>query len=128
MKISISIRAVIVAMLCLVAGLSTAQEDMRVVDNSVFDKITRPAAVFNHDEHNEVGGIEDCIECHHVYEDGQRLDDESSEDLRCVDCHDGTKDGAPLSLRKAFHGNCKGCHLKQKAGPILCGECHQKNR
>ncbi len=106
------------------AGWSAAQEEMRYVDNSVFAKTTRPAAVFAHDQHNEVSGLDDCIECHHVYEDGQRLEDESSEDSPCADCHDGSKDGPELSLRKAYHQNCKGCHLKLKAGPILCGECH----
>jgi hypothetical protein len=32
--------------------------------------------------------IEDCNECHHVYEDGEKLEDESSEDSSCSECHE----------------------------------------
>lgn len=110
---------------CLMIGHVLAQEDMVVVDNSVFDNPTRPSARFEHDSHNEASEIDDCTVCHHVYEDGVRSEDESSEDLRCIDCHDGSKDGPEYGLRKAYHENCKGCHLEQKAGPILCGECHR---
>lgn len=124
MKLTGLLWTTVIVILCSVAVRGVAQEEMRFIDNSVFSKITRPPAVFEHDSHNEKSGIDDCIECHHVYEDGKRLEDESSEDLRCVDCHDGSKDGAALSLRKAYHQNCKGCHLERKDGPILCGQCH----
>ncbi len=103
-----------------------AQEDMEVVDNSVFENHQRTPSVFFHDEHNENAGIDGCAECHHIYEKGERLEDESSEDQSCSDCHNlEGGDGQP-SLIKAFHGNCKGCHLDEKKGPILCGECHVK--
>lgn len=103
-----------------------SQEEMTVVDNSVFDNPQRTPSVFVHDEHNETAGIDDCAACHHVYEDGELMEDESSEDQSCSDCHDLTgSDGQP-SLDKAFHTNCKGCHQEQGNGPILCGECHIK--
>jgi len=103
-----------------------AQEDMIVVDNSVFDNPQRTPSVFVHDEHNENAGIDDCAACHHLYEDGELLEDESSEDQSCSDCHSlEGGDGQP-ALMKAFHGNCKGCHQQEGRGPILCGECHQK--
>jgi hypothetical protein len=103
-----------------------AQEDMTVVDNSVFDNPQRTPSVFVHDEHNEIAGIDDCAACHHVYEDGKLVEDESSEDARCSDCHSlEGGDGQP-SLINAFHGNCKGCHQTKGKGPILCGECHKK--
>ena len=103
-----------------------AQEDMEFVDNSVFDNPQRTPSVFHHDEHNETAGIDDCAECHHVYEDGERLEDESSEDQSCSDCHSlEGGDGQP-SLIKAFHDKCKGCHQEEKKGPRLCGECHIK--
>ena len=103
-----------------------AQEDMTVVDNSVFDDPQRTPSVFIHDEHNDNAGLDDCAECHHVYEDGQRLEDESSEDQSCSECHSlEGGDGQP-ALMKAFHTNCKGCHQQEERGPILCGECHQK--
>lgn len=102
-----------------------AQEDMRYIDNECFQHPKRPSATFIHDQHNEKAGIDECNRCHHVYQEGVLLEDESSEDQRCVDCH-GEKQTAPLPLMKAFHLNCKGCHQEQKAGPIMCGQCHRK--
>ena len=101
-----------------------SQEDMVVVDSEGFDKKQRPPAVFRHDEHNELALIEDCNECHHVYEDGEKLEDESSEDSTCAECHEEEGSGNQLGLKKAFHTNCKGCHQQNKKGPIMCGECH----
>lgn len=102
------------------------QEEMAFLDNRVFDKPIRTPAVFRHDEHNETAAIEECHECHHIYENGKKLDDESSEDQRCSDCHDKKDAGNKLALRKAFHKNCKGCHIQKKRGPVMCGECHRK--
>ena len=104
-----------------------SQEDMEFVDNSVFENPQREPSVFRHDEHNEMAEIEECYECHHIYENGKRLEDESSEDQSCVECHDEKASGNTPALTKAYHTNCKGCHLKQKKGPILCGECHKKS-
>ena len=103
-----------------------SQEEMTIVDNSVFDNPMRTSAVFRHDEHNEAAEIEECNECHHIYEDGQKVEDESSEDSRCADCHEKEGSGNQLGLRKAYHTNCKGCHLEKKKGPVMCGECHVK--
>ena len=104
-----------------------SQEDMEVVDDGGFSKNQRPPAIFRHDEHNEKAEIEDCNECHHVYEEGKKLEDESSEDQSCSECHDEKGSGNMPGLRKAFHTNCKGCHLEQNKGPIMCGTCHVRN-
>jgi hypothetical protein len=104
-----------------------SQEDMEVVDNEGFTKKQRPPAVFRHDEHNEMAEIDECSECHHIYENGKKLEDESSEDQSCSECHDEEGSGDQLSLRKAFHTNCKGCHLQNKKGPIMCGQCHVRS-
>jgi hypothetical protein len=104
-----------------------SQEDMEVVDNEGFSKKQRPPVVFRHDEHNGKAQIEDCSECHHVYENGDKLEDESSEDQSCSDCHDERGAAKMLGLRKAFHTNCKGCHLTRKQGPVMCGKCHVRN-
>jgi hypothetical protein len=103
-----------------------SQDDMTVVDNSDFINPQRTPSRFEHDLHNENAGIDDCAECHHVYEDGQKVEGESSEGQNCSECHElKGSDGQP-SLIKAFHTNCKGCHEAQGKGPILCGECHVK--
>ena len=103
-----------------------AQEDLTRIDNSVFTKAVRPAVLFQHDEHNQKAGIDECNECHHIYEDGERLEYESSEDQMCSECHTLQPSDNPLPLMKAFHKNCKGCHTEKKSGPIMCGECHTK--
>ena len=103
-----------------------AQEDMVVVEGDRFENQRRPAAVFRHDDHNDAAEIEECNECHHVYENGERLADESSEDQRCSDCHTEKTSGTQPGLRKAFHLNCKGCHQTKKQGPVMCGECHRR--
>ena len=105
---------------------SYAQEDMVVVEGDSFEVQRRPSAVFRHDAHNDAAEIEECNECHHVYENGKRLEDESSEDQRCVECHTEKKDGDRPGLRKAFHLNCKGCHQSKRQGPVMCGECHAR--
>ena len=120
------IAATLVSLLIFVTAYS--QEDMTHVDNSVFNNPQRVSSVFKHEEHNEAAGLEECNECHHVYdEDGQKLEDESSEDQQCAECHGDSASGKAPALEKAYHTNCKGCHLQQKNGPILCGECHVKS-
>jgi hypothetical protein len=101
-----------------------SQEDMVVVNDDVFENPQRPPAVFKHDEHNEIAEIEECNKCHHIYEDGELVEDESSEDQSCSDCHAENDSGDTPGLTKAFHRNCKGCHLENKKGPIMCGQCH----
>jgi hypothetical protein len=101
-----------------------SQEEMKVVSPDAFTAPQRPAAVFPHEAHNEKAGIENCNQCHHVYEDGKLVEDESSEDRRCSDCHGLEDEGRQPGLMKAFHLNCKGCHHEQKKGPLMCGECH----
>lgn len=103
-----------------------SQEDMENVDRSPFPHPERTASVFNHEEHNEAAEIDDCSECHHVYEDGVKLEDESSEDMTCSECHEIEVSDDQPALMQAFHMNCKGCHLSEKKGPIMCGECHRK--
>ena len=101
------------------------QEDMVAVSNDAFPDPQRPPSVFNHEEHNETAGIEECNECHHVYDDnGVLAEDESSEDQRCSDCHELRASGKKPGLMNAFHINCKGCHEEKNKGPVMCGQCH----
>jgi len=101
-----------------------SQEDLMVVKDDGFPKRQRPPAVFEHDNHNETAEIEECNECHHIYESGEKKEDESSEDQLCSDCHSANSSDSQPGLKKAFHLSCKGCHLEKKKGPIICGECH----
>ena len=103
-----------------------SQEDITVLKDSAFKNRQRSAAVFVHEEHNEKAEIEECNVCHHLYEDGKKIEDESSEDQYCSDCHELKASGSIPALMKAFHMNCKECHLDQKEGPVTCGECHKK--
>lgn len=124
-------RAVLMVILCpmlLFAWISAySQDEMEFIGNQAFDNPQRTASVFVHDEHNEAAGIDECNVCHHVYDDdGTLLEDESSEDQGCFECHDLVKSGKKPSLMQAYHFNCKDCHQKEKKGPIMCGECHQK--
>ena len=114
------------AFLMLFVLFSYSQEDMEVINSDSFSRQRRPPAIFRHDDHNDAAEIEECNECHHVYEDGVKLADESSEDQRCSECHTEKTTGNTPGLRKAFHLNCKGCHQLKKLGPVMCGECHVK--
>jgi hypothetical protein len=111
-----------VSLWLLVPGFS--QEDMVAVDISPFEKPQRAPSLFTHDAHNEKASIDNCSECHHVYRDGKKVEDESSEGERCADCHGQKAQGRVPSLTNAFHANCKGCHLERQKGPVMCGQCH----
>jgi hypothetical protein len=128
MKKPVFVAVGVLAALLLVIGAAYSQEDMTVVSNEVFDNPQRGAAVFVHDEHNEAAGLDDCAQCHHLYDDtGNIVEDESSEDQACADCHgDKDEEGKP-NLTKAYHLNCKNCHLQGKKGPIVCAQCHIKD-
>ena len=117
---------VLLAVLSMAALTAYSQEDIEFVEDSGFVSNMRPLPAFMHDEHNKKAGIEECNECHHVYEDGQKLEDESSEDMQCADCHEATSSGSMPGLREAFHLNCKGCHMETKKGPVMCGQCHER--
>jgi len=101
-----------------------SQDEIIQVNNDVFLNPQRPATVFRHEEHNEAAEIEDCTQCHHLYEDGNLVEGESSEDMRCADCHEEVQAEKVPSLMQAFHLNCKGCHQEKNSGPVMCGECH----
>lgn len=128
MKRSIFLFSVIWLGVVLLMVTAYSQDDMEFVDDAAFESPRRAPAVFFHDEHNEKAEIDDCAECHHLFdEQGNKLEDESSEDQSCSDCHALEDRGSQPGLRKAFHLNCKGCHLQRQKGPIVCGECHPKS-
>jgi len=118
---------VLVGVLALAALTAYSQEDIEFVEDSGFASNMRPLPAFTHDEHNEKAGIEECSECHHVYnEEGKLVEDESSEGQACSECHGAEGDEFPMELVRRYHLNCRGCHQDSQAGPIACGECHAK--
>jgi hypothetical protein len=118
----------VLAVLALVAGSAVySQEDVATVRDSAFGNRMRPPVPFVHDDHNEKAGIDDCNVCHHVVEDGQVLEDESSEDMECSECHLAAAGAKPIELIAVYHLRCGGCHREQLAGPVMCAECHPRN-
>jgi len=88
----------------------------------------RAPAFFPHDKHMEDVG--DCKACHHRYEKGENVLDESeldgSDAMRCRTCHNA---GSETDARQAFHRQCIQCHrIMEKegkaSGPRTCGQCH----
>ena len=125
MKKAILIAVVLACGLVLNLYPAFSQDDMVIISNEVFPSPQRPACVFKHDEHNEKAGIEDCSACHHVYEDGKLVQDDSSEGTPCAECHKvNAKTGTPLML--AYHMQCIDCHTQKGKGPVACGQCHVK--
>ena len=103
-----------------------SQEDIVSLADSAFKDRQRPAAVFLHEDHNEKAEIEECNVCHHIYEGGNKVEDDSSEGQGCSDCHHVKEDEPTRPLMKAYHDLCKECHKDNDKGPVTCGECHPK--
>ncbi|MCF8076978.1 MAG: cytochrome c family protein [Desulfotignum sp.] len=103
-----------------------AGQDLERLDPWAFESPRRPGAVFSHDDHIFLAD-DDCSVCHHVYEDGELVSDESSDDLYCSDCHSlKPAPDNPMPLEAAYHNLCRDCHFDRGEGPVLCGECHVK--
>ncbi len=89
---------------------------------------TRGGVAFPHELHMD--GFE-CLDCHHIMENGQNILDESDleegdPDALCSSCHHSE---SKIKKREAFHYQCMGCHNNNRmtseiTGPTLCGECH----
>ena len=116
--------AVVAACVFLYMIPAFSQDEITFLLDPAFKKHERPAAVFVHDVHNEKAGIDDCAVCHHVWEDGKIVEDESSEDQKCSDCHKVKPDSGTTGLRNAYHNLCTSCHIKENKGPVTCAGCH----
>ena len=108
---------------CSISAFSQEDSYLKV---DAFGKLERPVSVFDHDTHNEKAQAEDCSICHHVYENGKKVEGESSEGQACSECHKLKAQGNQPGLRMAYHQQCKKCHVEAKKGPVACGECHVK--
>ena len=104
----------------------SSQEDMTHVRSDALGPLTRPMAVFAHDQHNEKAGIDDCAACHHGKDAQGRQDKEDiSAGIPCADCHAGAEKQV-TPLMRAYHQQCIGCHTQMAKGPTHCAGCHVK--
>lgn len=103
-----------------------SQQDMKVLAPAALGKLTRPAAQFNHDAHNEKAQLTDCVVCHHGGADGKQDKTASTEGTPCSDCHKVKTNGKGTDLTHAYHGQCIGCHQAKGKGPVACGQCHKR--
>ncbi|MGE4297492.1 MAG: acidic tetraheme cytochrome c3 TmcA [Desulfovibrionaceae bacterium] len=103
-----------------------ASDDAARLAPEAFGAMQRPAALFDHDAHNEKAQLEDkCYMCHHM--DGSKpTPDETSEGTPCADCHAVTPEKGKTGLMEAYHKQCKSCHTTEAKGPVACGECHKR--
>jgi len=108
----------------LLSTLAWGQEGIRELLSPAFGRHQRPAALFEHDAHNEKAKLQDCVACHHGGGQGRIDPSASSEGTPCSECHAVSPAGTGTSLMRAFHKQCVGCHTAQKKGPLACGECH----
>jgi len=118
--------AVFSLLLLIITFSAFSQEDIETVADSAFKNPTRPGVAFFHDEHNENAVIEECNVCHHMFENGKRLDDDDSIGMECSECHYSEAEGSISDLIRVYHLQCSVCHQAQKIGPVLCGECHRR--
>ena len=111
-------------------GLMAQQDNILLDHSEVFIKRERPPVAFPHNRHME--GEFPCKDCHHQYENGRNVLDESTlqegnKGIKCSECHGGR---GRIDLQRAFHHQCLSCHKKnekerKKTGPRFCGECHR---
>lgn len=113
------------------ASIVGAQPEALTLASPAFETRERPPVPFPHGRHME--GDLSCKDCHHRYEQGKNVLDESDLEpgkpgIRCQECH---STGGRGNLREVFHRQCLGCHQKMakegpKSVPRYCGECHVK--
>ncbi|GEM_PF-534039 len=99
-----------------------AQSNITELKDEAFEKHEVSAAKFKHSAHSTRAS---CSECHHVYEDGEKVPGAMSVGKECSDCH--KVDKGKLKLKYAYHTQCIGCHLDKDNGPILCQNCHDSD-
>lgn len=114
------------ALAFLTVGTAEAQENITKLAPGAFGKLTRPAAVFAHDKHNEKAKLAECVACHHGGKDGKLDRTASSEGTPCADCHKVKPADKTTGLQRAYHKQCIDCHRAKGKGPLACGQCHKR--
>lgn len=115
----------IIAILFLFLGPARSQEEYTVLNLDALGERQRPVSAFDHDAHMEYEVMDgECYLCHHLYEDGKLVPEESSDGQYCSECHGLQAEGRTPGLVEAYHRKCKSCHEAEKKGPLACGQCH----
>lgn len=122
------VKVVITILVLLTPVVALSQADLDLFVDEAFENRQRPGVVFDHDAHLDYSQIDqDCSSCHHVYDNGAKVEGESSEDMSCSECHSVKPDKkGSTALMDAYHNQCISCHKEAKQGPLMCGECHTK--
>jgi class III cytochrome C family protein len=100
-----------------------------IIENQGYETDRKKPVKFSHKRHNKEYKIA-CVDCHHVYQDGENLWKEADHVEKCAACHDSIKaQDDVMKLQNAFHKSCKGCHKevsqKGKGAPYKkCSGCH----
>ena len=110
---------------------STMQEivDVITIENQGYTSDKKGPVNFNHLKHNKEYKIT-CVQCHHLYQDGENMWKEGDKVDKCVVCHDPVEEkDEVIKLQSAFHKNCKDCHSEvnkegKNAPSVKCNECH----
>ena len=129
-KLSLLVLLMITAYLAIATITQAAdspQKGVMTLKSSEFGDFQRPPVEFNHTLHENKFL---CKECHH--NNDIFLDNKNRKSAVCSSCHKVEKtEDVQVSLVDAFHMKCKSCHKKnlkreRKAGPVMCGSCHEK--
>jgi len=103
--------------------------DEIIIENQGYESDKKGPVRFSHEKHYREYII-DCVQCHHVYQDGENIWKEEDSVEKCVVCHDqNEKQDNVFKLQNAFHENCRVCHIKvskegKEAPYNKCSECH----
>ncbi len=142
---TLTLSAAIALILFAGAFLVVAHDEVRDVfkiESTIWPNETRGPVLFTHKKHAEDYSIS-CNECHHVYENGKNIWQESDPVDRCQDCHFETTvegerrlppDLQKLNLKLAFHNLCQDCHRAEvrrdraSTAPVTCGGCHSRSQ
>ena len=125
--------------LFIAGNVMTAEEveppkDGIVIDSKGYKKKRYGPLTFDHAKHVDEYK-EQCVDCHHDYQDGKNVWKEGDPVKKCDECHDpnGRSKDTPMGLRYAFHDNCNDCHEKaikegKKDAPkkTRCTACHKR--
>ena len=101
-----------------------------LIDNHGYEEKQKGPVGFGHIEHIEEYQVA-CVQCHHVYQEGNNVWAKGDPVGNCAECHNPLdEEGIQLNrLKTAYHKQCCLCHIEiNKQGGTApfekCEECH----